>query len=1177
MNIFVKERENNSKNINNIYMIPIKHLIAAVATLLTLFSSSVLMAQSSSIQPQNKIAIAAHRGFWKTEAAGMAQNSIASLKAAQDNRFWGSECDVQLTSDDVILVNHDNTIQETSIWYNPYSVLKEKTLANGEHPSTLDQYLDQTNLSETTVLVLELKAQENADREILLVDKCLQTIKSHNLYNTSRIIFISFSINICKKLAKDAPNFMVQYLAGDMTPTQLHEFGIGGIDYEQHVLQKHPDYVSEAHGLGMEVNAWTVNKEADIRKMIDLGVDCITTNEPLLVREMLGEREIRIAAPEKDNPKANPIAEVRKGNVRFTVLTSRLIRMEWSENGQFEDRATLGIVNRNLPVPPFSSKINGNKITIRTSDLTLTYNGDGKFDENNLSVTFNMTDKSSRNGSKKVTWHPGADDSGNLLGTCRTLDRCDGEKTMDPFDKGVISKDGWAVIDESERQVMAADDSDWHNWVAERDSSAKQDLYMFAYGHDYKAAVSDFTKIGGKIPLPPKYSLGYWWCRYWQYSDFEFINLAKEIRSFDIPIDVMVLDMDWHYISWPDIPTKEGKDEFGQGIGWTGYTWNNSLFPNPANCLADLHHLGLKTTLNLHPASGIRTFEEPYQRFVKDYLSRTSDYDGPKDFIKEDGSKASVPFRIDQQAWADAYFNSVIHPLEKQGVDFWWLDWQQWKLSKYVPGLSNTFWLNFTFFNDMVRKSAKDGIYAQRPMIYHRWGGIGSHRYQIGFSGDTYATWKVLGYLPYFTSTASNVGYGYWGHDIGGHMQHKTTIPKVTNPELYTRWLQYGVFTPIFKTHSTKDMTMEKRFWMFPEYFDAMRKAIRLRYSLSPYIYNAARQTYDSGISMCRPMYYDYAENENSYSYKQQYMFGDDILATVICEPADSVTGLSQRSVWLPDGDKWYDMATGKMYEGGSTATLSYTIDENPYFVRAGAIIPMASEHISSLQVKSNELRLFVAPGDGQSETSVYEDDGSTQAYKTEFATTKINKTSDAQSVTVTIAPREGSYAEADSKRLIRVVLEGVFAPSEVTVNGEKVNYDRFADYDTASDKSLAVWSYDGTNLSATVYVPEKSVSEEVIVRCSYDASQDAALIFGKKGLIHRMMALTPEAKLQLRLANLPTDFLNIAQCGSYITEDPMNSTKYLKQIDIEAADKSFDGTSADAGFISEVKSLLKL
>ena len=168
-----------------------------------------------------------------------------------------------------------------------------------------------------------------------------------------------------------------------------------------HVLQKHPDYVSEAHGLGMEVNAWTVNKEADIRKMIDLGVDCITTNEPLLVREMLGEREIRIAAPEKDNPKANPIAEVRKGNVRFTVLTSRLIRMEWSENGQFEDRATLGIVNRNLPVPPFSSKINGNKITIRTSDLTLTYNGDGKFDENNLSVTFNMTDKSSRNGSKK--------------------------------------------------------------------------------------------------------------------------------------------------------------------------------------------------------------------------------------------------------------------------------------------------------------------------------------------------------------------------------------------------------------------------------------------------------------------------------------------------------------------------------------------------------------------------------------------------------------------------------------------------------------------------------------------------------------------------------------------------------------------------------------------------------
>ena len=248
-------------------------------------------------------------------------------------------------------------------------------------------------------------------------------------------------------------------------------------------------------------------------------------------------------------------------------------------------------------------------------------------------------------------------------------------------------------------------------------------------------------------PLPPKYSLGYWWCRFWQYSDFEFVDLGKQIRSFGIPIDVMVLDMDWHE-TWSLRRSNPPKDEFGQRIGWTGYTWNATLFPNPANHLQDLHDLGLKTTLNLHPASGIQPYEEPYDRFVKDYLSRTSDYDGPKGYIKEDGTKAPVPFRIDQEAWADAYFNSVIRPFERQGVDFWWLDWQQWRLSKYTEGLSNTFWLNYTFFNDIVRQSAHEGAYARRPMIYHRWGGIGSHRYQIGFSGDTQASWKVLSCLP---------------------------------------------------------------------------------------------------------------------------------------------------------------------------------------------------------------------------------------------------------------------------------------------------------------------------------------------------------------------------------------------------------------------------------------------
>lgn len=903
------------------------------------------------------------------------------------------------------------------------------------------------------------------------------------------------------------------------------------------------------------------------------------TNNSLEASGLSGTDEAGFARSSCDNPKADPKAEVVFSRARFTVLGSRLVRMEWSEDGRFEDRATLGIVNRNMPVPPFTVKRSGKKLTIRTSDLILRYTGDDRFDKSNLSVTFTMSGQTSKDKVKTITWHPGLDDSGNLLGTVRTLDGCDGTKVNranDPYDKGVVSRDGWAIIDESSRQVFVPEDTDWKNWVTNREPGERQDLYIFAYGHDYKSAVSDFTKIGGRIPLPPKFAFGYWWCRFWQYSDFEFVGLGKEIRSLNIPIDVMVLDMDWHE-TWSLRRHDTPKDEYGQRIGWTGYTWQKKLFPNPANCLQDLHNLGLKTTLNLHPASGIQPYEEPYDRFVKDYLSRTSDYDGPEGYIKADGSKASVPFRIDDENWADAYFNSVIHPLEKQGVDFWWLDWQQWKESKYTPGLSNTFWLNYTFFNDMVRQSESQGIYARRPMIYHRWGGLGSHRYQIGFSGDCLASWKVLGYLPYFTATASNVGYGYWGHDIGGHLQPKGVTE--TDPELYTRWLQSGVFTPIFKTHSTKDLTMEKRFWVFPEYFDAMRGAIRLRYDLSPYIYTAARQTYDTGISMCRPLYYDYAEDDESYEWKEEYMFGDNILATTVCSPVDKTTGLAKRGMWFPEGNDWYDVATGTMIKGGQRDTLRYTIDENPYYIKAGAVIPMAGASIRSLQEKSNELRLFIAPGDGTSSVAVYEDDGTSQAYTEEFATTDVTKESDAYSVKVTVAARKGTYKGIDPDRRLQFIFAGVFAPENVYVNGKEIPYSRFAAHDAEVSVDEAEWGYNGADLSAVVYLPESEASEAVTVECRFSeySASHRELLNGKKALMHRMMAITPEAKLVFgknvdAFMMLPESFLALAQCSSFVSEDPRNTGKYLETIDVKALiDELASFEKLPAGFVTKI------
>ena len=229
--------------------------------------------------------IVAHRGMWKENA----QNSIASLKAAQEFGCWGSEFDVHLTADDVVVVNHDAIIGETNIQTSPFEEVRSHTLKNGEKVSTLDEYLTQGSLDSKCILVLEIKPHYNREREDIVMAKCLEGLEQHNLMDPTRVVFISFSYYICKELARKCPDFTVQYLEGNKTPAEVHADGINGIDYHYSHFKKHPEWVKEAHDLGMSVNAWTVDKADDLRQMRDLGVDQITTNDPILTRQILSE------------------------------------------------------------------------------------------------------------------------------------------------------------------------------------------------------------------------------------------------------------------------------------------------------------------------------------------------------------------------------------------------------------------------------------------------------------------------------------------------------------------------------------------------------------------------------------------------------------------------------------------------------------------------------------------------------------------------------------------------------------------------------------------------------------------------------------------------------------------------------------------------------------------------
>ena len=815
-----------------------------------------------------------------------------------------------------------------------------------------------------------------------------------------------------------------------------------------------------------------------------------------------------------DNPKADAKAVVTSGNARFTVLTPQLIRMEWSADGQFEDRATLTFVNRETPVPEFKVRESKSKLTITTPALTLTYLKNGKFSDKNLKAVFTL------NG-KEVVWTPGMENPQNLLGTTRTLDGADGSKLKEPMEQGILSRAGWSLIDDSQRHVLTPDGSEWEEWVEARPEGDRQDLYLFAYGHDYKQALADYALVAGRAPMPPKYTLGYWWSRYWQYSDNEFVDLVNKLKSMDVPIDVLIVDMDWHE-TWGLRKSNSPKDEYGQRIGWTGYTWQKELFPSPANFLKWTENEELKVALNLHPASGIQPYEAVYDDFTKEYG------------WSEKGK--SVPFKIDERKWAEAYFKTVLEPMERDGVDFWWLDWQQWKESKYTPGLSNTFWLNHTFFNHAERQNP--GL---RPFIYHRWGGLGSHRYPLAFSGDTYATWPMLAYLPYFTATASNVNYGWWGHDIGGHMFHKTQ--KATDPELYTRWLQYGVFTPIFKTHSTKDPRIERCIWCFPDHMFLMRDAIRLRYTLAPYIYNAARENYDTGVGMCRPMYYDYPESDKAYETSEQFMFGNDILATTITQPVDSITGLAPRTIWFPEG-AWFDCATGSMYEGGRTEELHYTLAENPHYAKAGSIIPMNPATVKNLQQPCDTLVLtFIPGGDGQ--LRHYEDDGMSQQYKTNYAVTTVSKKQEGNTVRVRISPREGSFAGASDSRSYELRFPAVFPPKSVKVNGKELAYSRFP--------KAGEWTYDGYTLAPVIYTGTTACDAPGEIELAFDdyATAHQADLYGMSGVFKRCLDLTVEFKTEQGAHSepylmLPEEYLRVSQCPNFILEEPFRIAEFI-------------------------------
>ena len=780
-------------------------------------------------------------------------------------------------------------------------------------------------------------------------------------------------------------------------------------------------------------------------------------------------------------------------NVRFTVIADGAVRLEYSPDGQFIDSPSLLAIDRSYDDTDYKVTDKGGTVKVSTPKMQISYKkGSGAFASDNLKIN------SAGDISPAFKWHPGMQQKGNLKGTTRTLDGLDGDvQTQDwvsdmkrgerrALDDGILATDGWTLIDDSKGYIF-----DENGNVVERQSNkGAQDWYFLAYGHDYKAALKDFTRFAGKIPLPPRFALGYWWSRYWAYSDTELQKLADKFASYDIPLDVVVVDMDWHY-------TDEGRG------GWTGWTWNRSLFPDPKNFLEKMHEKGLKVTLNLHPADGFENYEACYPSLAK-AIGKT---DGKKiDWIGSD------------PRFMEAVFDSVLHPMEKDGVDFWWLDWQQHLNDPVLKNLDNTWWINHCFFTDMQKQGGR------RPLLYHRWGGLGNHRYQTGFSGDAVISWKSLEYQPYFTSTASNVLYGYWSHDLGGH------LGETIDPEMYTRWLQWGAFSPVMRTHSSKAPSLNKEPWVFEdEYRDAIRDAVLWRYSMVPYIYTMARKATDDGVSLLRPMYYDYPEASEAYGNRSQYMFGDNMLISPVTSPADT-TGFAYTDVWLPDGSEWYELHTGTLLPGGETRKRQFGLNEYGVYVKGGSILPSYRSDVRDINRNDSPIDVTVYPGAVSGYFNMYEDAGNDCGYLEKYAVTPLSYTRSDSSAVVTVGSRKGSYEGMPSHRDFSIRLEVSAAPKQVTVDG------------VPSD-----WYYDGNRFAVVVPLENLDCSKDHIVEISYGQESDIDFADGLIGRSHRLADAVEWIKFngcdthKDELATLGT----ICQAATY---HPENLTNIIEQ-----------------------------
>jgi alpha-glucosidase (family GH31 glycosyl hydrolase) len=731
---------------------------------------------------------------------------------------------------------------------------------------------------------------------------------------------------------------------------------------------------------------------------------------------------------------------VRAGAARFDVLTPTLIRLEYAQDGRFEDRPTMTAIRARLPAPAFVARRSGGWLTIRTRKLTLRYRlGSGAFTSSNLTLALRV-------GGRRLLADPSpANGAGNLGGWRRALDLLDGPVTLND---GLLSRAGWYVLDDSSTALLSKGSPGFT--VRPRHGGAYQDWYLFADGHDYVRGLEDLRALTGPAPLLPRSAFGVWFSRYWPYSEQDYHTLLGQFRANRVPLDTLSVDTDFKRESSPAGAAVAAivAGAPGQPYSWDGWEWNTSLFPDPRGFIDWAHSQGVSIALNIHPSI---SSNDPQWQATQTLSGGLATSSGQCRILIADPTAQCGVFDWTRPRQIAAYF-ALHQGFEHDGADVFWFDWCCDDSSAVAPGLTADTWINSLYAKEQRARGLRWPAFARVGASYDpaaandgdgQNGGTGifaEHRYTIQFTGDTCATWSMLGFEAQFTAEEGNVGLPYVSHDIGsfngqpeaGQCSAESGVLNEQLPDdLYARWVALGTFQPLDRLHSNHGARLP---WQYgPAANSAAASFLRLREALNPYIYTLARHAYDTGLPLTGALYLQWPERADAYRFPSEYSFGPDM----VVEPVTAGGDPAPATIWVPPGS-WVDYFTGRVYSGPSVHTLSVPLSQMPVLVRAGSIIPTEPYAPFTPAAPQQALILTAYAGAG-GRFELYDDQGVGFGYtRHAYTWTEISHTQRGGRTTLTVGPAKGRFPGALRRRSWVVRLVGRGRPHRVLIDGRR-------------------------------------------------------------------------------------------------------------------------------------------